>query len=393
MDASQFRLAFVQLGCPSYKREMFEKIATLPNVKLSLFIGDIHPIGHAPNGDMTGLQHILLKNRIYKFMGLQFVWQSINKHLSPKEFDLILLPEGVLYFSNYLLMLRAWLSGVPVGFYSHGFNHQRKETFFSSILEFTRRFVHRRVDVIITYSQSGADFIEQTNPAMIGRVHVALNTLDVEAINNSVSILSSKEMVNIRSSFGFNPGDVVLAFVGRVSSEKNPHYVIDTVRQLRSEGLSVRALFIGNGPAMETLQLSLLNETSDIQNSVKFTGRVSASQVGPLLKSADISVMPGMTGLAIVHSFAVGLPYVTISSPLHSPEIEYLIPGVNGLITSDTPDSFTNGVRQLVVNSELRAEMGASGKLHALSNININIQMAGFVKAIDFIKYHNQENT
>jgi glycosyltransferase involved in cell wall biosynthesis len=224
---------------------------------------------------------------------------------------------------------------------------------------------------------------------MVGRVHVALNTLDVDAISASVSCLSEKEVVNMRGSFGFKSDDVVLAFVGRISEEKNPHYITEVVRCLRREGLAVRALFIGDGPDFANLQSSLKNETDDIQESIKFTGRLSVSQVSPLLKMADISVMPGMTGLAIVHSFAVGLPYITVASSLHSPEIEYLMHGVNGLITDNSPQSFVDGVRGLVINSKLRNQMGESGRFYVLNNVNINNQMAGFVNAINFIKNKN----
>ena len=41
--------------------------------------------------------------------------------------------------------------------------------------------------------------------------------------------------------------------------------------------------------------------------------------------------MPGLVGLAVVDSFAAGCPLVTVDLDLHSPEIEYLRDGVNGV--------------------------------------------------------------
>lgn len=385
LEKRSFRLAFVQLGCPSYKREMFENIAALPSVNLNLFIGDRHPSGHAPNGDLSGLKHLLIRNLILKIFGLQLVWQSINKHINPKNYDLIILPEGVLYFSNYLLMLRAFFAGTAVGFYSHGFNHQRKESILGKLLEAVRQLVHRRAALVITYSQTGADFIVRSNPAMAGRVFVALNTLDVNSIHETALSISRNEILKMRTSWGFSLNDVVLAFVGRISNEKNPQFVISAVRELRHEGFSVRALFIGDGPALQELRSCLLGESEDVQASIKLLGRVSVSEVTPILKASDISVMPGMTGLAIVHSFAVGVPYVTIESPLHSPEIEYLISDVNGIITKNSNQSFIGGVRTLIKNPELRTKMGASGNLYALANLGINKQMSGFEEAFKYV--------
>ena len=42
--------------------------------------------------------------------------------------------------------------------------------------------------------------------------------------------------------------------------------------------------------------------------------------------------MPGLVGLAIVDSFATGCPLVTVDLPSHSPEVEYLEDGVNGVL-------------------------------------------------------------
>lgn len=381
-----FRLAFVQLGCPSYKRAMFESLNRLSGVRLSLFIGDKNPVGHAPNGNLKDLDHVPVSNRILNIAGFQVVWQSVNSHLSPSDYDLIVLPEGVLYLSNYVLMLRAWAVGIPIAFYSHGYNHQRKHSFLGRLLERLRTVVHRRAALIITYSQSGADFIQRRNPTMMGRVFVALNTLDVRAIAEEVAAIDSSDVATLRQDWGFNRDDVVLAFVGRISAEKNPEYVVSAVQQLRDEGLPVRAIFIGDGPALDDLSWTLERMSYDVRCSIKVLGRVPSSVVGHYLKAVDISVMPGMTGLAIVHSFAVGLPYVTIESRMHSPEVEYLRSGENGLMTAADLPAFIAGVRKLVRDAVIRESMGRSAKDFALRELGVERQMAGFLSAMEYVR-------
>lgn len=53
-----------------------------------------------------------------------------------------------------------------------------------------------------------------------------------------------------------------------------------------------------------------------------------------LLENADVHVIAGEVGLAIVHGFAFGLPMITCrptpDGPYHGPEIEYLKDGYNG---------------------------------------------------------------
>lgn len=382
----EFQMGFVQLGCPSYKRPMFEHLKNLPNVCLTLFIGDKAPLGHAPNGELDGLGAVPIKNKIFRFLGIQFVWQSVNSHLSPRMFDLIVLPEGILYLSNYVLMIRAWAAGVPVAFYSHGYNHQRKNSFRGLVAEKIRKTIHSCAATIITYSQSGADFIIKSNPSMHGRVFVALNTLDVGAINEEIKNVSSADIEIMRNGWGFGADDVVLAFAGRISVEKNPRYVVEAVKALRAEGLPVRAIFIGDGPELLMLKQLIEEQSIELDQSIKMLGRVDVSEVGRFLKATDISVMPGMTGLAVVHSFAVGLPYVTIESLLHSPEIEYLRPGENGVITSANLPAFISALRKLVLDVESRKLMGESGRKFALEKLGVEHQMAGFKDAIKFVE-------
>ena len=52
---------------------------------------------------------------------------------------------------------------------------------------------------------------------------------------------------------------------------------------------------------------------------------------GLALRMADIFVIPARTGLAILDSFAAGLPLFTTDIAIHGPEAEtYLIDGYNG---------------------------------------------------------------
>ena len=52
---------------------------------------------------------------------------------------------------------------------------------------------------------------------------------------------------------------------------------------------------------------------------------------------------------------------VTTAYPYHSPEVEYLEPGLNGLITANTMESFTTGALQVLQSGELRGRLQAEG--------------------------------
>jgi glycosyltransferase involved in cell wall biosynthesis len=68
-------------------------------------------------------------------------------------------------------------------------------------------------------------------------------------------------------------------------------------------------------------------------------------------------LMPGQVGLAIIDSFVFGTPVVTTNNGIHSPEIEYLKQGSNGLMTDDDVASYAQGVINLFHNDEWRDGM------------------------------------
>jgi glycosyltransferase involved in cell wall biosynthesis len=65
---------------------------------------------------------------------------------------------------------------------------------------------------------------------------------------------------------------------------------------------------------------------------------------------ADLLVIPGLVGLAIVHGFAYGLPMVTTQHDFHSPEIEYLSPQ-SGVISEHDPVRYSETILRLLENS------------------------------------------
>jgi glycosyltransferase involved in cell wall biosynthesis len=381
----KFRLAFVQIVVPSYKIAMFEGIRNLRDVELTLFVGDKPTPMHPPNADLRNVLHVGVKNRILSFLDLTWVWQSLIKLLNPSNYDLVILPEGILYLSNYIIMLRCWLKKIPFGLYTHGYNFQRKNSKISSPLEKMRSVIHRRCDVIIVYSEKGAKHLIENNGVLPERIFIAKNTLNIETIIKRLLTLTSKDIKRCRMELGVSSDDVLLAYVGRIDSMKNPDWVVETVIRLRQKGLPVRAVFIGNGKMLSLLMEKIERLSYEIRDAIRFMGQVSVENVDLYLLASDITVMPGMTGLAIVHSFAVGRPYVTIQSTYHGPEIAYLKHGVNGLMADANMEAFCDSVEPLVINKEEREKMGTAAFDYAKEELTMANQIKGFEQAIKYI--------
>jgi glycosyltransferase involved in cell wall biosynthesis len=72
---------------------------------------------------------------------------------------------------------------------------------------------------------------------------------------------------------------------------------------------------------------------------------------------ADVMLNPGLVGLGILDSFASGTPMFTTDCGLHSPEISYMKPGKNGVITRNDVNDYANTVVSVLQQPEAIARL------------------------------------
>ena len=364
--------------CPSYNVPMFQKLQNLPEFDFTLFVGDKPPPMAPKNGDYSFINHVQLKNYILSFFGVSFIWQSFLYKFNPRQFDVVILSEGVFFISNYFIILICKIYGLKFGFYSHGFNHQRKNSKLSFLLEALRGFFQRRADFIIVYSNSGFEHVSKKNNVPESKILVAKNTLDVEGIWNREENLSIEDINKCRESLDIEKNDFVISFLGRIELEKNPIWVAESVEYLENKNIKAHVIFIGDGSQRKNIEKYKASLPLKLSSRIHILGMIEVEDVDIFLKSSDISVMPGMTGLAIVHSFALGKPYITIQSEMHSPEIEYLKDTENGLITESEKSSFLKAIFYLANDRELVKKMSTNAYEYAKKELKSDKQIKAF---------------
>ncbi len=364
---------------------MFHGISNLSGIKLTLFAGDHGPSSMPKGRPVWGIKHIPLHNTFFTIASFCIIWQrKLNKLLKPAQFNLVMLPEGVLYISNYALIVRCLLKRTPFGFYSHGYNHQRRKTWLSRPLEMLRKAVHRLASVIVVYSDEGAKHLIKNKHVSPQKVFIALNTLNTSDITNRISQIKQNEILKYRQSLGLPNDGILLAYTGRIEPIKNPDWVLYIVQRLLSEGFHAHAIFIGTGSLLPTLQKKVTQSPS-LSRAITFLGDLPIDEVDQHLACTDICVMPGMTGLAVVHAFAAGKPYVTIESPYHSPEIAYIQHNINGIIAGPSQEEFFQAVKTLVLDSNMRQRLGKAALHDSRNKLSMERQIKGFQDAFEYI--------
>jgi alpha-1,6-mannosyltransferase len=147
-------------------------------------------------------------------------------------------------------------------------------------------------------------------------------------------------------------GESLLVTAVRLSPEKAPMRVVDTVRELVRRGRRVKAVIAGDGPLRGKL------EKASAGLPVTFLGFVTdRAELGRLLATADVVVAPGPIetfGLAALEALASGTP-VVVDSGSALPEVI----GSAGFAVPGESESFAGAVETLLEVSRERARNAA----------------------------------
>lgn len=161
------------------------------------------------------------------------------------------------------------------------------------LLTFVRRFLCRRVATNITPT------------AWLG---------GLLQLPRATAIPHGLENIPLAPSFSSKPqSPPVIAFQGRLVTTKGVGILFEAARILRRQNRVFELLIIGDGPERATLE-SHARELP-LAGHVRFTGRLSGSQLEAALEEASVVVVPSLGGevfgLVVAENMLRGLPVIT----------------------------------------------------------------------------------
>jgi len=169
-----------------------------------------------------------------------------------------------------------------------------------------------------------------------------------------------------RARLGVSPGDVVLAWTGRLSPDKNLLLVIRALPMCRHR--PTRVFLVGDGPERGALQA--ICKAENLDGVVTFAGAVS--DVRPYLYAADIFVFPSMGesfGGSLAEAMACGLPCIALRGDgvrIMNATREILgDAGCGVLVSSDTPLALAVKIDELVSDPSRRRDIGRRASVRA----------------------------
>jgi glycosyltransferase involved in cell wall biosynthesis len=182
-------------------------------------------------------------------------------------------------------------------------------------------------------------------------VEVIPNGVDLQPFRNPGQPLQ-------RAELGFEPGDIILVYLGRLGPEKNISFLIRSFAGTVQAFNHARLLLIGDGPEKDNLVDQVKN--SGLSRYVQFVGQVPYDQVPRYLAVADAFVTASVTEahpLSVIEAMAAGLPVLGIQSPGVGDTIQ---DGETGFLAPEVDlASFTAKMVRLVVDHDWRKKMGS----------------------------------
>lgn len=279
----------------------------------------------------------LLKRRI--------LFQPLLREISSA--DLVITDHAYKLALTHYLLLLSRLGLKRVAFWGHGENRQGSA---SGLLEQWKKRSLNWVTWWFAYTVGAAEYLHRQGVPK-SKITAVQNSVDTRGIQDCVESLDAESRTKLRAAMGIPAAAAVGIYMGALQKAKSLPFLLHASRNIRKKTKEFHLIVAGGGPEEE-----VITRNAREQSWVHFLGPKFGAEKSELLAIADVFLLPGAVGLAILDAFAAGLPLVTTELPTHGPEIEYLEEGRNGVMTPHDPERYARAVAHLFTHP---AELGA----------------------------------
>jgi glycosyltransferase involved in cell wall biosynthesis len=187
-----------------------------------------------------------------------------------------------------------------------------------------RRFF-ARFDGMLAYTDRAFQLFRDVYQVV--SVRAVGNAIDDIQVRNEIESMGKQSIIALREQL-IGRGRLLVLFVGKLTRGKRVDVLLRAAKRLPDYSFVV----IGSGPEERALR----QEASSLSN-VRFMGRIEDG-VNAYFQAADVFILPGLGGLALVQALHNGLPI--ISSPADGIGYEVVANGVNGFMSEEVDEDF-----------------------------------------------------
>ena len=167
-----------------------------------------------------------------------------------------------------------------------------------------------------------------------------------------------------RRTYGIGPLDPMVLFVGRMSTQKGPDLLLESVPGILHNRGDAKVVFVGDGDMKSYLEHRA--RELGVAHATRFPGAMSSDgDLVNLYKSADVVCVPSRNepfGIVVLEAWAAGKPVVATKNGGMRDIVTH---GTDGLLVYDNPPSIVWGINEMISNFGRARWMGERGRVKA----------------------------
>lgn len=369
------KVTIIQRVLPHYRVPLFQSLDNKLHalgIDFQLIYGLEYP-GTVPKSVVCEEQWAKqIENRYIHVFAKQLVWQPCLDLID--DSDLLVFEQANFLLLNYWLLLKGKYGGkAKLAYWGHGKNMQALSD--KSISEKIKKALINKVDWWFAYTDLTISVINEAG-FPLDKMTVLQNAVDTSSLKAALSELTPNEVDYKRTSLQLSDGPIAL-YCGGMYENKKLDFLIQSSVAIRLLIPGFQLLLIGDGPDQHKAE-----EADDRYEWIHFFGSQFGTDRAVYFKMADVFLMPGLVGLAILDSFVAGLPIFTTDIPIHSPEITYLKDGKNGFMSPFSVEAYSDSVVSYLLTDVARKKEVKLACLASADCYTLDNMINRFVKGI-----------
>jgi len=267
--------------------------------------------------------------------------------------DLVIVEQASKYVMNYLFTALAAVGLMRHAYWGHGQNWQQTAP---STGERIKRLLMRRADWWFAYTPRVVDYLKK-NGFDSTRITNVQNSVELVEFQTRIEAFDDISRKALRDQLGIGSQDKVGIFCGSMHADKKLDFLVQAAVELRVRLPSFHLVLVGAGP-----DEAIARDAAVRHDWIHYVGASFGASRAGYFAIADVFLCPGLVGLAVLDAFAAGLPLFTTDIPTHSPEIDYLEDGVNGIMTEPDTAQFSEAVAACLESTQELARLRANAR-------------------------------
>ena len=342
-------VTIIQRGISKYRLSFYDalkKELTAQGIRLTLVHGHFSQFDQLSKDCATVPWAIIIKNRVFKVFGKEVYWQpALSLAIGS---DLVIVEQANRLIINPILLALRKIFGFKLAFWGHGKNYQSTSP--RGLLERYKRAYSNKADWCFAYTDLSAEVLRETGfPPE--KITVVQNTVETDVLKAALAAVTPTQLNALKKELGLQ-SDRICLYCGSMYPDKKLDFLLESCVAIRAKIPDFEMIFIGSGPDQHMV------ESAACQYSwVHYVGPKFGAERVPYFMLSKALLMPGLVGLVIVDSFVTCLPMFTTDTPIHSPEIAYLIQGVNGVMTPYAVETYSRAVAEYLKDEAMQVAL------------------------------------